>query len=436
MTRALRALILAVVVVGCDDGLGYVTDAGAPDVAFEGGDAGQCLTAWNPATAADPGAGGVWVTISGESNALEGYIFPPANPVSDTFMPDGWSFQIYEMLVVVDHVTLWSNPNASPSDQSQHGGQVAHLDGPFIIDLHKGGRLVGQGGSPEEATPIGQLVNQNDNGGVAFDPTTTYAFGFSTVQASCGAYAVNLTPDEAADYNFMIQNGYSVLYAGVVQWNGSASPYGCTQTTAGAADAGAYDFTKLPQQMSFKLGFATPTNYVNCQNETLQGVPVGGEDYPRGIQVSPSSSVFAQITVHMDHPFWEAFAENSPVHWDQIAAQYVGKTNPLATVEDMKGVAFYAFTDSTGTPVPWRNCMGQYYTPPSNGQMSFGTLSIPVDPNGTCTGTVGQDYTADTCPAIRDYYDFMRFTQSTQGHLNSQGLCYIDRHYPAPAGGS
>jgi hypothetical protein len=30
----------------------------------------------------------------------------------------------------------------------------------------------------------------------------------------------------------------------------------------------------------------------------------------------------------------------------------------------------------------------------------------------------------------------MRYTQSTQGHLNSQGLCYIDRQYPAPAGGS
>ena len=68
--------------------------------------------------------------------------------------------------------------------------------------------------------------------------------------------------------------------------------------------------------------------------------------------------------------------------------------------------------------------------------MSFGTLSVPINPMGTCTGTVGQDYTLDNCMAIRDYYDFMRFTQSTQGHLNSQGLCFVDRQYPAPAGGS
>jgi hypothetical protein len=68
--------------------------------------------------------------------------------------------------------------------------------------------------------------------------------------------------------------------------------------------------------------------------------------------------------------------------------------------------------------------------------MSFSTLSVPIDPNGTCTGTIGQDFTLANCPAIRDYYDYIRYTQSTQGHLNSQGLCYIDRQYPAPAGGS
>ena len=61
---------------------------------------------------------------------------------------------------------------------------------------------------------------------------------------------------------------------------------------------------------------------------------------------------------------------------------------------------------------------------------------MPVNPQGTCTGTVGQDYTKDNCPAERDYYDYIRYSQSTQGHLNSQGLCYIDRQFPSPPGGS
>jgi hypothetical protein len=124
------------------------------------------------------------------------------------------------------------------------------------------------------------------------------------------------------------------------------------------------------------------------------------------------------------------------VHFDQIAAQYVGQTNPTTKLEDFNGVPFYAFTDKTGTPLPWRNCAGPNYTPPGNGQMAFDTLAVPIDPHGTCTGNIGDDYTQDNCKSERDYYDYIRFTQSTQGHLNSQGLCAIDRHWPAPAGGS
>jgi hypothetical protein len=322
--------------------------------------------------------------------------------------------------------------------------QVAHLDGPFVVDLHKGGRVLGQGGAPEEATPLGAIANRNDQGNASFDPTTTYGFGFSTVPATYDAYNVNLDASESADFQAMVQNGYSVLYVGTARWNGAASPFACTQSSGGgaggAADAGdgGYDFSKLPNAgMHFRLGFSTPTKFVNCQNMTLQGIPNAGEDYPRGIQTSPSGSAIAQVTVHMDHPFWESFAENSPVHWDQIAAQYVGETEPTATIEGMAGVPFYAFTDKNGTPLPWRSCVGTgNYHPPGNGQMSFSTLSVPVNPHATCTGAAGQDYTQDDCPAIRDYYDYIRHTQSSQGHLNSQGRCFVDRQYPAPAGGS
>ena len=85
-------------------------------------------------------------------------------------MVDGWEFEIFEYLVIVDSVVLWADPNASSTDQSLHGAQVAHLDGPFVVDLHQGGAIVGQGGYPEEATPLGVLTNQNDNGGAALRP--------------------------------------------------------------------------------------------------------------------------------------------------------------------------------------------------------------------------------------------------------------------------
>jgi hypothetical protein len=474
----LAAIPLAVTMTmaaACNDLPGTVTGV-LPDAGADGftaaivGSAGS-LKPFPVNGPADPGAGAIYVTISGESNALTGYPFPPIGQfTTGTYMFDGWEFQIEAYIVIIDHVVLWADPNLSSTNQSIHGPQVAHLDGPFVVDLHKPGILLGQAGYPEEATAIGVITNQNDNGGAAFDPTLTYGFGFSTIPAGAvagytgkvagyDAINVNLDPSEAADYAYMVEHGASVYYRGHAAFRGDdpSNPYTCTETNAGPGPAtdyvhvdggpeagvptytpftrdggGGYDFVGEPLAgMNFRFAFATPTNYVNCQNYTAMGMGIGGEASPRGVQVSPSGSAIAQVTVHMDHPFWESFAEDTPVHWDQIAAQYVGVAPPPdgglieSHLEDFIGVSFHGFTDHEGTPIPWRNCSGPNYMPPGNGQMSFSTLNVPVNPRET-----------DPTKAIRDYYDYIRYTQSTQGHLNSQGLCFIDRQYPAPPGGS
>jgi hypothetical protein len=290
---------------------------------------------------------------------------------------------------------------------------------------------MGKGGGGEQAKPFAQILAQDD--GAAFDPTTTYAFGFNTIAAPKDVYNVNLTNTPGADgkddldeYNdVMIPNGYSVLYEGVATYKGAAPGQpSCDVVTSGTV--GPYDFTKLPSSIPFRMGFSTPTNYVNCQNGTdLPGMGVNGEDHPRGVQVSATASIIAQVTIHMDHPFWESFAENSPLHWDQIAAQYAGASNPIATVEDLKGVNFTAFTDKNDKPIPWRTCDPTYYTTTGTGQLHFDPLKVNVTIGGS-----------DPTTGLRDYYDFIRYTQATQGHLNSQGLCYIGRQYPSPPGGS
>jgi hypothetical protein len=426
---------------GCGDsptGETLFTDASIVEVSPNTGgiihcDGGAALRAFTPPS--DPGPKGILVSASGEVLALSGFAFPPRNPANDTYMVDGWNFVLTRYLTVFDHVVLWDNPNEVPSDPSQHGAQVAHVDGPWVVDLHKGGPLAGQGGAGEEAVAIATMTKLDNGHGL--DTTATYGFGFSTVAApsDCNAFNVNLDPGEDADYAYMVANGYSVLYVGTATWAGGLSTFGCTQTqtnAGGSGDAGAdagdggYDFTKIPPTMTFRLGFSTPTNYVNCQNERGTGQALPGEDYPRGIQVSPSQSVPAQVTIHMDHPFWESFAENSPLHWDPIAAQFVGAAGiPEVHTEDLKGVNFLAFTDKQGAPLPWRNCAGTFYTPPASGQMRFDPLTVPVNPNAP-----------DPSVALRDYYDFMRHTQSTQGHLNSQGLCVTERQFPSPPGGS
>jgi len=383
------------------------------------------------------GAGTILLSASGETLSLGGFDWPPSS-ADDTCMVDGWKFTLYRYLTVPTTVTLWSSPNLVPSDQSQHGPVVAHVVGPWVIDLHKGGPLPGKGGGGEEALPFAQIVGLDD--GSAFDPTVTYGFGFSTTAATKDVYNVNLDstpgPDGLNDLdeytNVMIPNGYSVLYEGVATYLGDASCNG-VQTSGSVT----YDFSKLPTTLPFRLGFSTPTSYVNCQNGTdLAGMGVNGEDHPRGVQVSATSNYVAQVTIHMDHPFWESFAENSPLHWDHIAAQYVGVSNPVATIEDLQFVGlpgakttkpldFTAFTDATGAPIPWRTCDATYYTPTGTGQLHFDPLEVNVTIGGS-----------DPAVGLRNYYDFIRYTQATQGHLNSQGLCYIDRHYPSPPGGS
>ena len=57
---------------------------------------------------------------------------------------------------------------------------------------------------------------------------------------------------------------------------------------------------------------------------------------------------------------------------------------------------------------------------PGVGAMSFDTLAIPVNPLG------------DPAQVIRDFADYTRYNHSTFGHLNADGLSFVDRQYPSP----
>lgn len=359
-------------------------------------------------------AGSVVFDVSGEVLALGGYGFPPADMDSPVFV-DGWEVRFSEVLVTVDKITLSENPDLSPGDQSQTGPLVAEIDGPWAVDLHQGGPLPGKGGAGEQAVQIATLDNQNKNGGKPFDPSVRYAFGFDVVTATAGATMVNLTTaDQMADYALMQQQGYSVLYVGTATFKGTS----CTPASAEFGD-------NFPKVVDFKLGFESPTTYVNCQNpDNDPATPLGKEEHERGVYIKGNQPVTAQLTIHTDHPFWESFVHDSPAHFDMIAAQYTvpaGMTagTVSATLEDMKGVDPTAITDKQKNPVPWRTC-DAFYTPPGTGQMSFDTQGIQVSPTG------------DPTKVIRDLYDYMTYNQSTQGHLNSDGLCFVERRYPSP----
>jgi hypothetical protein len=360
--------------------------------------------------------GSIVLTISGEVLALGGYAFPPADMNAPAFV-DGWEVRFSEVLVTVDRITLSESPDLYPGDQSQTGPLVAEVDGPWAVDLHQGGDLLGKGGGGERAVALTTLDNQNKNGGKPFDPTVRYAFGFDVVPATAAAKMVQITTaEQMADYATMVDKGYTVLYVGTATFKGTS----CAPPV-GTGEFGA----TFPTVVSFKLGFTSPTSYFNCQNpDNDPAKPLGTEEHERGIAVAANTATIGQLTIHTDHPFWESFVHDSPAHFDMIAAQHTvpaGMTAGAvsAVLEDTIGVDPTAITDKQKHVVPWRTCDG-FYTPPGMGPLSFDTTGIQV----SRTGDAGQD--------IHDLYDFMTYNQSTQGHLNSDGLCFVERHYLSP----
>jgi hypothetical protein len=352
----------------------------------------------------DPGAQGIWFTASGEVLALGGYVFPPADGNGVAFV-DGWELHFDRLLVTVDNIALFENPDLNPGDQSQTGSEVAHVRGPWAIDLHQGGPLQGKGGSDERATPIAALWGQNANGCAPFDLTQRYAFSFDVIPATTDAMNVNLDADAEVDYAYMIAKQYTVLYVGTASWKAAAAGVDCRP-----ADA---EFNQLPKNVDFRLGFKSPTNYANCQNpDNDPAEPLShNEEHQRGIYAFANKTAIAQLTVHTDHPFWDSPVHDASLHFDQIAARYAGvSVTPTASVEDFAGVDYTHFTDSAGNALPWRNCLGSLYTPPDSFTMHF-------DPQGH---------------SLVDYEAFMTYNQSTQGHLNSDGLCSVNRHYASP----
>jgi hypothetical protein len=374
-------------------------------------DPAPCLLLSFAIAACSAGTGGtVQFSASGEVLALGGYAFPPATP-NDAAFVDGWEIHFDKLLVTVDHVTLSNGPDSSPTDQSRTGAVVARVDGPWAIDLHKGGSLVGKGGADEQALPITTVDGQNQNGGRPFDDSTRYAFGFDLAAATATATRLNIDAADP-DYAEMIAQGYTVLYVGTATFRGS----GCTSTNP------AFDFSRLPAQVSFRFGFRSPTTYVNCQNpDNDPATPFGDEEHERGVQIRSNAVTIAQVTVHTDHPFWESFVHDSPVHFDQLAALATADGAGVyhVTTDSAVGVDYTAFRFGAN-PLPWRRCLSSYTPPNSATQMGFDSLTIPHALGG------------DPKRVMRDYVDYLTYNQSTQGHLNSDGLCFVQRHYPSP----
>lgn len=362
------------------------------------------------------------VTISGEGAALTGFSFPPRS-ADDLAFVDGWEVRFDRILVTVDAITLSDGPDTSPTDQAQTGRVVALVRGPWAVDMTRPGAvtnirpgastrslqtesalLAAEGKDPHAQ----QLVHfQTLDSNQELDPSTRYAFGFDIVTASAEAKLTNLDAAAQSDYAEMQAKGLSVLYVGTATFKG----VDCKSSDPN------YDFTQLPKSVRFRLGFKSPTTYENCQNTDLHGRAFDGEEAQRGVQVKESGNTVAQITLHVDHPFWNTVDHDAAeLFFDQMAAA-ADEDGNLVT-DDLASLDFTSFKDRAGKALPWRSCVAD--KAPKLGTRSFDPGSVAVNPS------------APASAALRNYHDYVQYQQSTQGHLNADGLCAIHRNFEAP----
>ncbi|MFO0590246.1 MAG: hypothetical protein U0441_22070 [Polyangiaceae bacterium] len=358
-------------------------------------------------TSGSTGGSSVQIQIYGEEAASEGFAFPTGSEVA---ISDGWEIRFSHVLVVIDRAWLSENPDTAPSDQSRTGDVVAEAKGPWAVDLHKKGDALAAGGGTG-AIPLAVIEDQNQKGGAPLASGERYAFGYATAAASDAAKIVNFRDDTEALalYHEMMEKGYSIYYVGKATWKG---------TDCQSSDP-SYDFDALPKTVDIKLGFASPSEYVNCQNQDNQGDPFEGEEYQRGVPIRDSRPSVAQMTFHLEHPLFSSVVHDSRLYFDQFVAPLAGEASGTVTLESLAGLDPQGFTDGNGADLPFRICDGSSL--PTVKQRYFETGSVPVDPK------------ASPAKALRDYRDFVMYVQSTQGHLNGgEGLCFTKRRYPSP----
>jgi hypothetical protein len=378
----------------------------------------------------DHDAPSLTVTISGEGAALSGFSFPAA--ANEPSFVDGWDVKFERILVTVDNIVLTDNPDMNPTDQSVTGSVVAKATGPWAVDMSKPGKPTvihpegtssatdvdgtepalddgHQHAAPGTRNPSAQaLVKiQSLTGDTKLDPAVRYGFGFDIVAANVNATRTNLDSAADADYADMVKQGWAVLYVGSATFKG---------TDCKSSDA-SYDFSALPKTVKFRFGFKTPSQYINCQNTDLRGKAFAGEEAQRGVQVDSHGGSSAQITLHVDHPFWNTVDHDAAeLFFDQMAA--LASPDGTLTLDDLSKADFTSFKDKSGASLPWRSCVST--KEPKQGTRAFDSGNVAVNPMGS----------PDT--ALRHYGDFVSYQQSTEGHLNADGLCAVKRLFPSP----
>ena len=353
----------------------------------------------------------VEVTFSGETLGINGLPFEPVNQ-GDPYFVDGWNMSIDEDLVVIGKLML----NAMPTqDQTWYdmGPVVATKAGPYAFDAHQAAGFVGKDGV-EPASPM--FVWDQEDDGSSFDSGQRYAFSYDTVVASYPAWNLNLTSQGQADYDLMVQNGWDKFLRGTATYVGTGTyPDAATQAK----------FAAFPTTVQFVMGWNDATSNLNCVNADL------GDEADlanRGIVVFPDSAAIAQVTMHVDHVFWDKLKqEGAALRFDPIAAFAPADTTTTPFDLNTFHTQHLLTTFADGTPLPDRAPYEPNPSPNAAAVTSDDAQPNPLQVTLNLNGVTAPDGSAFP----DDIVQFMAFSAQSQMHLNAQGLCYIKGQNPA-----
>jgi hypothetical protein len=259
---------------------------------------------------------------------------------------------------------------------------------------------------------------------------------------------VNLTAQGMADYDIMVRNGWSKLYRGkavyVGYWPENEQPCGALASSATTTVTNDFVAADSKSPIYFVFGWNDAASVLNCCNSDFFSSTVScesptGSPTPAawGVLPTPSGEVTAQVTLHIDHAFWDFLRRETPsnLRFDHIAAWAPQNTTPPASPFDLRTLTsggilgdniplFVTFPD--GTPLPDRGlCQAQFA--PSNAD-PYGTASDPEDQSPIIQVVLNPNGVPTT--NLPGAADFMAFSAQSQMHLNDNALCYIVGQHP------
>lgn len=228
------------------------------------------------------------------------------------------------------------------------------------------------------------------------------SFGAINVQGADGKVGVNSTDRYVADLHAADASLPEFEGLAARRWERFSyeiTPPDATTKVLGTVEdsfvqtmiAGKYNYwvegtaTKGAESVEFAWGIANATKNANCTN---------GLDNTEGIVIRSNATTEAEITIHVEHLFWDTLgSESASLRFDAMAA--VAGADKKVTTDEIASQALSDLKDASGMPLKDGAGMPVVYNP--------GSVQLPTS----------------------DLLAFLQASSASMAHLNGEGLCTI-----------